>query len=89
MIDRRDRRGVEDSTCLRVWTSDISAVVHGECWRQPHQQRLIQHRLNVFQVTASDFGVDRRSSVKGGQQDSLESSPLSQFSIVCVTLVVF
>ena len=62
-----------------------------ECWRQPHQERLIQHRLNVFQVTDSDlrtgdrldkadiekdFGVDRRSSVKGGQQDSLESSPL-------------
>ena len=52
------------------------AVVHGECWKQPHQERLIQHRLDAFQVTASDFGVERRSSVEGGQQDSLESSPL-------------
>ena len=33
----------------------------------------MQQPLDVFQVTASDFGVERRSSVEGRQQDSLES----------------
>ena len=27
--------------------SGLLPFVHGECWRQPHQERLIQHRLNV------------------------------------------
>ena len=75
---RLDGCGAKDSTCSWIsWTSDISlcavAVVHGECWKQSHQERLVQHHLDVFQVTASDFGVERRSSVEGGQQDSLES----------------
>ena len=34
-----------------------------------------------FQVTASDFGVERRSSVEGGQQDPLES--IVSFVAVC------
>ena len=29
------------------------AVVHGECWKQPHQECLIQHLLDAFQVTIS------------------------------------
>jgi len=33
----------------------------------------MQQPLDVFQVTANDFGLERRSSVEGGQQDSLES----------------
>jgi len=33
--------------------------------KQPHQERRIQHRLDVFQVTAGDFGVERRSTVEG------------------------
>jgi len=53
--------------------SDCCAVVHGEYWKQPRQERLMQQPLDVFQVTANDFCLERRSSVKGGQQDSLES----------------
>jgi len=73
-INRRDGRGVEESTCSYVsWTSDYCAVVHGERWKQPHQERLMQQPLDVFQVTANDFGLECRSSVERGQQDSLES----------------
>jgi len=72
--DTRDGCGVKESTCsYESWTSDCCAVIHGERWKQPRQERLMQQPLDVFQVTASDFGLERRSSVEGGQQDSLES----------------